>query len=82
MTMKRGPCNKKKVAKTALECCHGSIQRDVVEHKNPSDLQVKIIITIIMVVIIIAPITGAYSGPHERRLLHDLMDQYNKVNLS
>ena len=22
---------------------------------------------------------GAYSGPHERRLLHDLMDQYNKV---
>ena len=23
--------------------------------------------------------TGAYSGPHERRLLHDLMDQYNKV---
>merc|ERR1711953_716893 len=22
---------------------------------------------------------GAYSGPHERRLLHDLMDQYNKL---
>ena len=27
-------------------------------------------------------ISGAYSGPHERRLLHDLMDQYNKVNLT
>ena len=27
-------------------------------------------------------ISGAYSGPHERRLLHDLMDQYNKVMIT
>ena len=43
-------------------------------------MAITIIMVILMFSVMMLILAGAYSGPHERRLLHDLMDQYNKVN--